>query len=393
MRTTSAAVGAVLAAVLLVIGPAPANAAPPGPAASPERDEDVAAMADRFAVTLTAEPRYRLGEPIALAFGLRNPSGQDYSVLAWHTPLDNPDQEVFDYLRVRHGDRELPYEGRRIKRGDPGPSAYRLVRAGETLRSTVDVSTSYAITEPGVYTVTLATRLGDVVSGPTPAARTTGEFTGVDLAEVSVTFEVVAGGPPRLPLSAGPADEPGEPEGRVDVAAAKDPKFSGGTAARKKQTKKAHQDAYKYAVASTNALPNPPPKPITQRYVTWFGAYDDARYATARSHFTKIRGHLENVVVTYYLEPPKCDPSTYAYVYPSDSTKLYLCSEFWKAPALGTNSKAGTVIHEMSHYNVNGGTQDYAYGQAACKALAKDKPAKAVMNADNHEYFAESISV
>jgi peptidyl-Lys metalloendopeptidase len=44
----------------------------------------------------------------------------------------------------------------------------------------------------------------------------------------------------------------------------------------------------------------------------------------------------------------------------------------------------------MSHFTVNGGTSDYAYGHTAAKSLAKKTPNKAVQNADNHEYFSEN---
>ena len=52
--------------------------------------------------------------------------------------------------------------------------------------------------------------------------------------------------------------------------------------------------------------------------------------------------------------------------------------------------QAGTIIHESSHFTANGGTNDYAYGQTACKNLAISNPANAVRNADSHEYFAEN---
>ncbi len=39
---------------------------------------------------------------------------------------------------------------------------------------------------------------------------------------------------------------------------------------------------------------------------------------------------------------------------------------------------------------MNGGTQDYAYGQANAKALAQSDAEEAVFNADSHEYFAEN---
>ncbi|KAG9075865.1 hypothetical protein FRC06_009848 [Ceratobasidium sp. 370] len=51
----------------------------------------------------------------------------------------------------------------------------------------------------------------------------------------------------------------------------------------------------------------------------------------------------------------------------------------------GTDSKAGTIVHEQSHFTVNGGTRDYAYGQSRAKSLAISNAALAIMNADSHE--------
>lgn len=69
---------------------------------------------------------------------------------------------------------------------------------------------------------------------------------------------------------------------------------------------------------------------------------------------------------------------------------ITLCGAFWDAPATGTDSKAGTLIHESSHFTKNGGTDDVVYGQSAAKSLAKSSPAQAITNADSHEYFAEN---
>ena len=85
-----------------------------------------------------------------------------------------------------------------------------------------------------------------------------------------------------------------------------------------------------------------------------------------------------------------CKKKYYAYVYPNQPYKIYLCSVYWTAPATGTDSKAGTLIHEMSHFYVVASTDDYVYGQSGAKNLAITNPDNAVMNADNHEYFAEN---
>jgi len=50
----------------------------------------------------------------------------------------------------------------------------------------------------------------------------------------------------------------------------------------------------------------------------------------------------------------------------------------------------GTIIHEMSHFTVTADTDDYAYGQSACRSLADNNPSAAINNADSHEYMAEN---
>jgi hypothetical protein len=85
-----------------------------------------------------------------------------------------------------------------------------------------------------------------------------------------------------------------------------------------------------------------------------------------------------------------CNESYYAYVYPNQPYKIYVCKAFWSAPLLGTDSKGGTLVHEMSHFTVVAGTDDLAYGQSAAGQLAVSDPVKAVNNADSHEYFGEN---
>ncbi len=80
----------------------------------------------------------------------------------------------------------------------------------------------------------------------------------------------------------------------------------------------------------------------------------------------------------------------YAYVYGNDSThRIHVCSEFWQAAQLGRDSKAGILVHEMSHFDDVADTVDHKYGVTNCLLLAYTDPAKAIENADNHEFFAE----
>jgi peptidyl-Lys metalloendopeptidase len=86
----------------------------------------------------------------------------------------------------------------------------------------------------------------------------------------------------------------------------------------------------------------------------------------------------------------RCNQSAYAYVYPTQPYTIYVCKAFWTAPATGTDSKAGTMVHEMSHFDIVANTDDVVYGQAGAKNLANTNPNDAVRNADSHEYFAEN---
>ncbi len=123
------------------------------------------------------------------------------------------------------------------------------------------------------------------------------------------------------------------------------------------------------------------------RYTTWFGVYDAGRYSTATTHFNKISSAMDTASVQFDCG---CKKKYYAYVYPTKPYIIYLCSVFWTAPLTGTDSKAGTLIHEMSHFTVVASTNDYVYGQSGAMSLASSNPNNAVNNADNHEYFAEN---
>lgn len=136
--------------------------------------------------------------------------------------------------------------------------------------------------------------------------------------------------------------------------------------------------AYSYANSHTSA---------TTRYTTWFGTYTSSRHSTVVSHYQKISSHDFG---SYTFDCTCTDSGTYAYVYPDTFGVVYLCGAFWSAPNTGTDSRAGTLVHESSHFTTNGGTDDYVYGQSAAKSLASSNPDQAVFNADNHEYFAEN---
>ncbi|KAF8606583.1 zincin [Ceratobasidium sp. AG-I] len=123
-----------------------------------------------------------------------------------------------------------------------------------------------------------------------------------------------------------------------------------------------------------------------KRYRTWFGSYNKSRWNSVKSHYLALRNQPQRF--QYDCSCTKDD--LFAYVYSDQFGTVYLCGAFWKAPNVGTDSKAGTIIHEATHFTKLIGTDDHAYGHEEAQALAKNYPAQAIMNADSHEYFAEN---
>ncbi|KAG8748234.1 hypothetical protein FRC10_007622 [Ceratobasidium sp. 414] len=115
-----------------------------------------------------------------------------------------------------------------------------------------------------------------------------------------------------------------------------------------------------------------------KRYRTWFGPYEKTRWNTVKAHYLALR----NQPARFRFDCSCEETGTFAYVYPNQFGTVYLCGAFWKAPTVGTDSKAGTIIHEASHFTKIAGTSDYAYGHEEAMALAVNDPAKAIMNAE-----------
>jgi len=125
-------------------------------------------------------------------------------------------------------------------------------------------------------------------------------------------------------------------------------------------------------------------------YATWFGAVTDARLARARQVIstTHLWFGYENATVD--CQGSECQSDVYAYVYPNDRTQtVYLCGVYWEVPVY---EQGNTFVHEIAHFNYIGRTNDYAYGQTACKNLARSNPARAVENSDNYSYFCEQAN-
>ncbi|KIM23516.1 hypothetical protein M408DRAFT_27858 [Serendipita vermifera MAFF 305830] len=123
-------------------------------------------------------------------------------------------------------------------------------------------------------------------------------------------------------------------------------------------------DAERYLTLAANAN--------SARYETWFGTFEQSNVDRVLDHYGKIRSDV------------------FVHVFPDEFGHIHLCNQYIQAEVAGTDSKAGTIVHESTHFTLNGRTKDLAYGQTRAQALAVSNSTGATMNADSHEYFAEN---
>jgi peptidyl-Lys metalloendopeptidase len=350
--------------VAVFLAGAPMASASAGLSASLEAQKTYIGVADDAVVRVT----------------LQNTSSQDLYVLRWQTAVRGVDADIFD---VRLNGKAVAYTGRIYKRAAPQATDYIRIPAGKSVAATAELSAVYDMSRTGEYTVKYRVPVQDALSGVgvkiAAAALSHIEsnqvFLGVERNERenrAIAEAVAATG--EMGQITGLALTPGF------VSCSSSRQSSLITALSNAQTLANNSKNYLAAVPSTSRATDPAYKP-------WFGTYTSSRWSEIQTDYNNIYSAFSTKTFTFYCD---CTDSSYAYVFANQPYKVHLCGAFWSAPSLGTDSKAGTLVHETSHFTVVAGTQDYAYGQTACRNLAISNPTNAVNNADSHEYFAEA---
>ncbi|GGZ04966.1 M35 family metallo-endopeptidase [Pseudoduganella plicata] len=299
---------------------------------------------------------------------LTNTTSTPQRLLKWQTPFGPITESLFDVTRDGV---PVAYEGKHVKRPAPRASDYFVIQPGKSHTASVELSSLYDLSATGDYAIRF------VAIGPESAPTTKGGSAAKsapageddDLVKSEAVQVWIEGS--NLRKSA-PAPE-GEGLTFTSCSASQQSSINSAFTAAKTMA----NGSVSYLNAGTRGT----------RYTKWFGTYDATRYNTVKTHFANIKNALDTKPVNVDCS---CTDSYYAYVYPNQPYKIYVCNAFWSAPTSGTDSKGGTLVHELSHFTVVAGTDDWAYGQSAAASLATSNPARAVDNADSHEYFSEN---
>lgn len=307
-------------------------------------------------------------EPAVVRVTLSNGDAQDLHVLRWQTPLRGVESNIFEVLV---DGQPVAYTGRLYKRPAPTAEDYLRLAPGTSATVEVDLSRYYDMSRTGEYSIRYRVPVQDAVSN----------------IESNVLYLAVERGEQGRLLQA-LSRRGGEPKPRTGTSL--EPDFVSCTGSEQDDLVDALDGAQYLSAKAYNYLRNVPTKKRKSNaaYKTWFGRYTASRYSTAMQIYANVYTVFDEYTVTFHCD---CDEEdTYAYVYSDEPFHIYLCELFWDSPTIAVDSQAGTLIHETSHFDIVAGTDDYVYGQSACKRLAASSPGRAIFNADNYEYFAET---
>jgi len=300
-------------------------------------------------------------------------------ILRWYTDLE--EEHIFHVLRDGV---EVEFMGPHYKRHAPTEKDFIKLKSGQSLTRTFELTSFYDMSEAGNYEISYEVSSLHLFNPDQVSTRdsSTNKLQNVQVEHLSSNASYLWLNGIKTQSLAKVSKKPGSDE-CIDGTC-----FSGRCSNSEKNSIFSALDAADQMANDAVAyLTSHSANNTSARYETWFGQATSSRYNTAVSNFDAINDAIDNESLTFDCS---CNQSYFAYVYPNQPYKVYLCRAFWNARETGTDSRAGTIIHELSHFNVVAGTDDVVYGQTGAKNLAISNPNQALNNADSHEYFAEN---
>ena len=337
----------------------------------------VGAQAASNGVTVSISPdKHTLGksDDVVVNVTITNTSASPQYVLKWHTPFGAEIEESL--FEVTRDGVKVPYLGAHYKRPAPTAADYYLLKPGASFSAKVELSGMYDMSITGDYTISYSTKSLSLFSAELSGRAANREIGEIKSAPVTIWID---GSQPRGTV----AKQTTIDEMRA-AAAGGSLAFNKCTASQQGTVTQALSAGLAMATSGDSYMAG---GSVGARYNKWFGVTDSGRVATVKAHFVALKDAFANKPVTVDCG---CKKTYYAYVYPTQPYVIYVCKAFWTAPMTGTDSKGGTLVHEMSHFNVVASTDDWVYGQSGAASLAISDPSKAIDNADSHEYFGEN---
>jgi hypothetical protein len=138
---------------------------------------------------LSADPSYVAGKSVIIGFTLQNTSDENLWILKWYTPLEGIEGKIF---KVTCDGKEIPYEGRMIKRGDPSRDDYIFLAPKDSVFAEVDLSKAYSLPVCNECLVTFKGKIHDIVIDESRLPNKSENHQGAEIPGNTISFRLVS---------------------------------------------------------------------------------------------------------------------------------------------------------------------------------------------------------
>jgi hypothetical protein len=328
---------------------------------------------------------------------LTNSGDAPVHVMMWSTPFvaagGRLPRGIFKVTDVQGN--TVPYRGQLVNFGPPTLESFLLVAPGEVLSKQVDLAREYKFEPNQIYTIGYDLNLTSEPDAYAVPSTERAFFLKPTQTEASAEPVTVFFGD-QVSLISTKADDDD-----LKCSVDRELVILGARSEAQRRlyaAEQAMEERYSLHVEDGKLFYRFTPHP---RYTRWFGTHDDAEPNRASNDWglnNNARAYETVVATVKRFNASRLDakcgcpgfhPDTAAHVVKDEPYRMYFCEKFFALPKFAPfASQAGTIMHEFTHFNAfYPGTDDHDYGQAAAEKYAKENRSKAVLNADNFEFF------
>ena len=334
-----------------------------------------------FQVQLHVPAEVELGETVNCKVRISNPTNSDYLLFHRGTPMENTMSDIFI---IAKNSLKVNYDGPMLKKSPVNQQSKAItLKSHSFVMATVDLASVYSLREKSTYTVSLSSQIHFLKVGghllkhghlhSSPAKFTI-------FGDKSTNAKKTLGEKHRQERRASEKKSKKSEEYCCPRSVTLAGSYS---SVDEKEVRKAWVLAYRGIVEGQKKGDK-----VEKQYQYWFGMRRSKAPNHSKKMLQKIQTVMEKSKFTLHFGGRYCEGEEYAYTY-YDSNTVFLCNFFSSCPLSGYNSKMGVLVHELTQAVMK--TKGLAYGQFHSRTLAMRKPGKALTNADNYEYFIESL--
>ena len=315
-----------------------------------------------------------------------NMSDKPVTFLGWDTPFEaDVLADVFDISIPEKGFlpvNRIKYAGPLPRRGLPDESAWITLEPGEELTRTINLPEYYPMAKASDVRISynqdivLQQRNSKKTRFPLESVRSIGaaQSASLELFVPQAEMEVQAASI-QMKLSAAPPQARVLPANFNSCSVTQETAINNAFRASELATDTVNAEL---SALSTEELATSP------RYQAWFGQFNAARDRTIANTLANTEAAFDEERMTFDCQCVLTNRnSLFGFIRRDQPFLVNVCPLFFSIP----DEQVVTIVHELTHFNEIGPTDDFAYGPGPSQQLAATNPAAAARNADSYGYF------